>query len=406
MARQNLTLTGTVFTDYLLNSVGAAAFQLEHDWFIKQDLVIRSAAGGGGVLLIEGVDYNLVGEATDLSTRVSVAVGAGRNVYHQIQVINAAYQACALYFSGKSVGDSVAASDWNCPKFLPQPWMKNLAAVCGTTLFSNVCNADVSMALKDTTKNFATVAFGDICENTTARTFATVLYKSGADTLYLDADIFPVGNEAYKVYSQPAVALQDGLDDFIELTGAKLDGDGAKVADNDTLNHLKDADGTGWTGLVAVGDWAMNLATGKIAQVTVVGNHDLTLQWDAFPGGNEKYMIFAGTVTVALQGSPILARVIPEVNIGGRYFGGGITAGRAEDDSFMAHWHDFHYSYTVANTGATQGNAPENTKSSNTAISTGEPVRDAHTDGIDGTPRATDHTQPRTLRATMIMKVR
>ncbi len=118
--RMDLVLIGTVFTDYHLLDVGAAAFQLAHDWFIKQDLVIRDAPAGGGNLLVEGVDYTLSQESLDdptgipgLSTRVSGAVGAGRNVYHLIAVINAAYQAGDLYFSGKYVADSVEAADIN-----------------------------------------------------------------------------------------------------------------------------------------------------------------------------------------------------------------------------------------------------------------------------------------------------
>lgn len=119
--RMDLDLLGVVFTDYHLVDVGAAAFQLAHDWFIKQDLVIRDAPAGGGNLLVEGVDYTLATESLDetgagfsiprLSTRVTAAVGAGRNVYCQIAVINAAYQAGDLYFSGKYVGDSVEQID-------------------------------------------------------------------------------------------------------------------------------------------------------------------------------------------------------------------------------------------------------------------------------------------------------
>lgn len=114
----NLDLTGQAFSDELHSDVGAAAFSINHDWFIQQDLVIRDAPAGGGNLLAEGVDYTLSQESLDdptgipgLSTRVSDAVGAGRNVYHLIAVINAAYQAGDLYFSGKYVADSVAAID-------------------------------------------------------------------------------------------------------------------------------------------------------------------------------------------------------------------------------------------------------------------------------------------------------
>ena len=404
MARMVKTVLGVVFTDEHLSNVGASAFKLDHDWWIRQDLAIHDAPGGGGNHLDEGIDFTLGVENTGLSYEVSQAVGAGRNVHGSITVVNAAYQAVDLYFSGKHVADDLDPTDWNIPILVPQPWFKNLIAAIGTTLFTGSCNTDVTMALKDTTKNFSTVAFGDIVQNTTSKAFATVLYKTSTNELDLDADIFPAGNEAYKVYQQPAVGLQPGLDGFIELTGAKLDGNGTVVADNDTTNHLKDADGTVWTGLVAVGDWAMNLSTGRIAQVTIVAAHDLTLQWDAFPNGNEKYMLFSGIVTVNDPESALNGFEFPEVNIGGRYFGGGLTAGNAEDDTGQRHRHSPINSVTFFGQVASGGtnSLPGGGTNAVLPTGTGDPV----TDDTDGTPRVGDHTQPRTLRATMIMRVK
>jgi hypothetical protein len=107
----NTTLAGVTYTDYFLNSVGASAFQLEHDWFTQQNLVIRTASGGAGTLLTSPADYSLVRENSGLSTLVSIEVGSTRNVYHQIQVTNAAYQSCDLYFSGKFIADNIEATD-------------------------------------------------------------------------------------------------------------------------------------------------------------------------------------------------------------------------------------------------------------------------------------------------------
>jgi len=111
MGYMTITPAGVAFTDLPLADVGAAAFQLEHDWFIRQDLVIRTAAGGRGTLLVEGTDYVLSQEDTYLSGLATAAAGAGRNVYGFIAVINVAYQAGALYFSGKYVADSNAPED-------------------------------------------------------------------------------------------------------------------------------------------------------------------------------------------------------------------------------------------------------------------------------------------------------
>lgn len=107
----NINLTGTTFTDYHLANVGASAFGLAHDWFTRQDLVIRTAAAGGGTLLVEGTDYTLDTESLDLSERVSAAVGSGRNVFREVAIINATYQTGNLYLSGKYVADSVEAID-------------------------------------------------------------------------------------------------------------------------------------------------------------------------------------------------------------------------------------------------------------------------------------------------------
>lgn len=111
MGKMNLTLAGTTFTDYLLTNVGSGAFRLEHDYFTKQDLVIRTAPSGGGTLLVEDTDYTLGSEDTYLSAQVTAAVGSGRNVFLTVTIINASYQTGNLYFSGKYVADAVEAGD-------------------------------------------------------------------------------------------------------------------------------------------------------------------------------------------------------------------------------------------------------------------------------------------------------
>jgi len=112
MALMNINLTGTPFTDYHLVNVGAGVFQLEHDWWTKEDLVIRTAPAWGGTLLIEGTDYTLGTKSNELSARVSAA-GPERQVFHQITIINSTYQSGDLYFSGKYIADSNEAGDIN-----------------------------------------------------------------------------------------------------------------------------------------------------------------------------------------------------------------------------------------------------------------------------------------------------
>ena len=114
--RYNIDVNLTSVSDELHNSVGAVEFVLTElkestgtdagwDFFTKEDLEIRTAAGGGGTLLAEGAgnDYLLSDEDTSLTTRATAAAGVTKTVYKKIQIINAAYQACDLYFTYEGV---------------------------------------------------------------------------------------------------------------------------------------------------------------------------------------------------------------------------------------------------------------------------------------------------------------
>jgi len=111
MAFMDINLLGQAFNDYKLTNVGSSAYQLEHDWFTKEDLVITTGSGGGGTPLSEGTDYQLSEEDEELSQRVTAAVGSTRTVYHKITIINATYQIGELYHSGKYIADSNSAED-------------------------------------------------------------------------------------------------------------------------------------------------------------------------------------------------------------------------------------------------------------------------------------------------------
>lgn len=116
----DLTKSGTAFTDSEFADVGANAFSfrelkedLGHDFFTQEDLIIRTASGGGGTLLVETTDYTLSEEDTLLSTEVTAAIGDARHVYKKIQIINASYQTGSLYVSGKWIADGIDASYFN-----------------------------------------------------------------------------------------------------------------------------------------------------------------------------------------------------------------------------------------------------------------------------------------------------
>ncbi len=108
-AKMDINLTGATFTDELHADVGASAFEIDHDFFTQSDLVIRTAAAGGGTLLVEGVgdDYTLSEEDTFLSGATS------ETVYRLITIVNVTYQTGDLYFSGKYIADANEAEDIN-----------------------------------------------------------------------------------------------------------------------------------------------------------------------------------------------------------------------------------------------------------------------------------------------------
>jgi hypothetical protein len=118
----NLDYAGVSFTDELHADVGAAAFGLDHDCYFNnaasgEILIIRTAAGGGGSLLVEGIDY-LVGGLDDWLTAPEQT---DKYVYSTVQITNVTYQSGSLYFSGKYVGDYNDSSDINLVTPVIQP---------------------------------------------------------------------------------------------------------------------------------------------------------------------------------------------------------------------------------------------------------------------------------------------
>lgn len=106
----NLDLTAAaaenLISDELKNNVGAAAFNMEHDFFYGgTEMEIWTAAGGTGTQLTEGVDYTLGDIDANFTTR------AGRNVYTTVTIDNVTYQTGDLYFTYQATADYVDADD-------------------------------------------------------------------------------------------------------------------------------------------------------------------------------------------------------------------------------------------------------------------------------------------------------
>ena len=298
----------------------------------------------------------------------------------------------------------ITATNWkhlfesSMAPFEIRPWNKSMFAKITTPTHTGTADTDLAMALKDVGANFTSVVAGAIVENTTDNVFAVVLWKSGTDTLYLDWDAFPDGNEGYKVYAEPTLP-----GNCIELTGALLDGTGTELVDTDTLNHLLDADGTDWTTNMSVGDWAINLNTGRVAKITAVAAHDLTLQWDCFPNGNEPYMLFDNLITISDAESLLNNAVIPEMNISGRFIRPGMTADVVQEDAGQEHYHD-----SLNVNFPTQGSLRDASAGSQFygGLTVETTTGSSSTDGVNGTPRTADETRPRNLSQVMIMRIK
>ena len=143
------------------------------------------------------------------------------------------------------------------------------------------------------------LADGDIAVNASTGTFTTLDVSTYLQpwALSLTANIFSVDNQGYNLL-QFAYANTDSSD-IID----------SGLADTDTTNHLVDA---GQFGSVSAGDIACNVTDGTYAMVTAAASGDLTLSWDAFPAGNEPYLIISqpGVLYVWEEGGNIRGRVI------------------------------------------------------------------------------------------------
>lgn len=101
LTRYNKNYTSPVqITDEFYQDVGASLFQLgsqKRSFKGSTDLVIRTASGGGGTLLVETTDY-------DLTLDTKLTAEAGFNVYSGITVTNVTYQTGTLFMTYETPG--------------------------------------------------------------------------------------------------------------------------------------------------------------------------------------------------------------------------------------------------------------------------------------------------------------
>lgn len=223
--RIDINLAGTSFTDELHSNVGASAFALNHDWFWGgDDLIIRDAAGGGGALLVEGVNYDLSVDDADLTAR------SGKTVRSRITITTGGYQSGNLYFSGEYIADSNEAEDINYALGLAlidtsakwqrnilhsmfvsevRAWHKSLCAkMFSTQITTGTADTNRVDHLEDTGGDFSGVSVGDIVYNSTDNVYATVTGVTSGTVLTLDWDAFPDGDEGYGIHDEPELPEQ------------------------------------------------------------------------------------------------------------------------------------------------------------------------------------------------------
>ncbi len=183
------------------------------------------------------------------------------------------------------------------------------------------------------------------------------------------------------------------------------------TADTDTTDHLVDS-GADFVGDgVAVGDVVRNTTDNVFATVQNVAATDLTLDWDAFPDGNEAYIVYdepelPGAIvecngqTISDAESPINGETLRDLNGEGRFLRGGETSGIEQADAFQGHWHD---ALRVIVTGAPDQNYAN---PGGVHHRDDDYVRDPSTDGVNGTPRTAAETRSINMSVVWIMRIK
>lgn len=128
----------------------------------------------------------------------------------------------------------------------------------------------------------------------------TSTYAIKAYSMSLSSNIFTVDNELYRLFN---FNLQNTDQSDVICTGA---------ADSYTLNHLADSAPVGQFGSVQVGDVVYNIDDNTYAMIVSVAPNDLTLTWDCFNTGNERYIVFRrrGVFCVWESGVNIAGKVV------------------------------------------------------------------------------------------------
>ncbi len=148
-------------------------------------------------------------------------------------------------------------------------------------LVNNLVDADADFTAPPS------VSMGDLVYNVITKIFAAVINLI-TNIITLNFDAFTSGTEGYQIYDNTPSLMQ------LIVSGN---------ADADSFEHLVDSTKNFIVSRVSVGDIVRNNTTGLYAKITNVTASDLTLEWDAFPNGNEPYTIYDNTITSIVSGN-------------------------------------------------------------------------------------------------------
>lgn len=169
---------------------------------------------------------------------------------------------------------------------------KRLSAINPITVSSidsGTANAIKVNHLIDADADFSSVNIGDIVYEAGSSKIAEVTAVSTND-LTLNDDLFPLGSENYTIYDNTPAAT-------VLASG---------TATSYSSSHLVDSGQDFGAAGVNSGDIVKNTSTNLYAIITNVTSTDLTLEWDAFPHGNEGYEIYENNtpaMTIIANGS-------------------------------------------------------------------------------------------------------
>ena len=194
------------------------------------------------------------------------------------------------------------------------------------------------------------------------------------------------------------------------------------TTDTDTTDKLVDstADFSGAGDDISIGDVVYNSTDNTYATVQSVDSATtLSLDWDAFPDGDEDYEIYpepdvqpgwiefgdasGSDITIDDPDSPFDGMTIPDIIGEERFIRARETAGRLQEDAFQGHRHELWSTHNRSEGGS---GATYDDLSSAYYLQPNDRIQQATTDTVNGTPRTADETRPKNLSAVPILKIK